>query len=230
MLMTDWSVIVGGAAVTVKKSLMAGCDPSRLYSAVSHITALNTMRAGLFNLCRLLALVGVAVLTSCAGVGGPPTVILTTDEIERLVQRQFPMDKRMLEIFDVNVKAPRISLLPERNRLGAVVDMRAKSILFVGSWSGQLKFDSALRWEPTDQSVRLSQVRVQDLAIDNTDALTRSAAERMGAAVAERMLEDMSLYTLPAERAAQMQALGLRPAGVNVTSRGIQVQFEALPK
>jgi hypothetical protein len=169
-------------------------------------------------------------LATCAGVGDPRSVTLTTADIERAIERQFPMDKRMLEIFDVNVKAPRISLLPERNRLGAVVDMRAKSILFVGSWSGQLKFDSALRWEPSDQSVRLSQVRVQDLAIDNADPLTRSAAERLGAAVAERMLEDMSLYTLPAERAAQMTAQGLRPAGVLVTSRGLQVNFESITK
>jgi hypothetical protein len=172
----------------------------------------------------------VAALMSCAGVGDPRSVTLTTDEIERLVARQFPVDKRMMEIFDVNVKAPRISLLPDRNRLGAVVDLRAKSILFVGSWQGQLKFDSALRWEPSDQTVRLDQVRVQDLVIDSVDPLTRSAAERLGAAVAERMLEDMSLYKLPADRAAQMTALGLKPANVVVTSRGVQVNFEALTK
>jgi hypothetical protein len=179
---------------------------------------------------RWAVLLSTLGLATCAGVGDPRSVILTTADIERAIERQFPMDKRMLEIFDVNVKAPRISLLPERNRLGAVVDMRAKSILFVGSWSGQLKFDSALRWEPSDQSVRLSQVRVQDLAIDNADPLTRSAAERLGAAVAERMLEDMSLYTLPAERAARMTAQGLRPAGVLVTSRGLQVNFESITK
>jgi hypothetical protein len=175
-------------------------------------------------------LAATVALVSCASVGDPRSVTLTTGDIERLVEKQFPVDKRMMEIFDVNIKAPRISLLPERNRLGAVVDVRAKSILFVGSWQGQLKFDSALRWNPSDQTVRLNQVRVQDLVIDSADPLTRSAAERLGAAVAERLLEDMSLYTLPPERAAQLSAQGLRPAGVLVTSKGVQVNFEALTK
>jgi hypothetical protein len=181
------------------------------------------LRLGLAAACAL-------VVVACATLGDPRSVTLSTADIERLMERQFPMDKRMLEIFDVNIKAPRINMLPDRNRVGAVLDMRAKSILFVGGWQGQLKFDSALRWDPTDQTVRLSQVRVQDLAIDNVDPLTRSAAERLGAAVAERMLEDMSLYQLPADRAAQMTAQGLRPAGVLVTSRGVQVNFESVTK
>jgi hypothetical protein len=187
-------------------------------------------RSKSFMAWPLAALGLVVALVSCASLGDARSVTLTTDEIERLVSRQFPVDKRMMEIFDVNVKAPRISLLPDRNRLAAVVDLRAKSILFVGSWQGQLKFDSALRWEASDQTVRLNQVRVQDLVIDSADPLTRSAAERLGAAVVERMLEDMSLYKLPAERAAQMAALGLKPGNVVVTSRGVQVNFEALTK
>jgi hypothetical protein len=177
-----------------------------------------------------LTVAALLAVAACAGVGDPRSITLTTAEIERLMERQFPIDKRMMEIFDVSIKAPRVNMLPDRNRVGAVLEMRAKSILFVGGWQGQLKFDSALRWDASDQTVRLSQVRVQDLAIDNTDPLTRSAAERLGAAVAERMLEDLSLYQLPAERAAQLTAQGLRPAGVVVTSRGLQVNFEPLSK
>jgi hypothetical protein len=165
------------------------------------------------------------LLASCAGVGGPPKVTLSAAEIEALVKRQFPMDRRMLEVFDVTINAPRISLLPERNRLAAVVDMKARSVLFASGVNGQLTFDSALRWEPADQTVRLLQVRVQDLALDNSNPLARSAGERMGGAVAERMLEDLVLYTLPADRAAQMAALGVKPAAVTVTSRGVEISF-----
>jgi hypothetical protein len=158
------------------------------------------------------------------------TYTLTADEIERLVQRKFPIDKRMLEVFDVTMNAPRISLLPERNRVAAVVRVNARSILVRGSWEGQLTLDSALRWEPSDQTVRLNQVRVQDLLVASADPLARSAAERMGAALAERMLEDLALYTLPPERAAQMRALGVAPAAVTVTSKGVEISFAALSK
>ncbi len=183
----------------------------------------NTSRRRLILLPAAAAL--AAALGGCAGVGGPPTVTLTAREIEALVKRQFPMDRRMLDLFDVTINAPSISLLPERNRLAAVVDMKARSNLFAGGLNGLLTLDSALRWEPTDQTVRLLQVRVQDLAVDNSNPLARTAAERMGGAVAERMLEDMVLYTLPPERAAQMKALGVRPSAVTVTSRGVEISF-----
>jgi hypothetical protein len=178
----------------------------------------------------VLTFPAAAALASCAGLGGPPTVTLSASDIERLVQRQFPIDRRMLDVFDVTLNAPRISLLPERNRVAAVVKVQARSILVRGSWQGQLTLDSALRWEPSDQTVRLNQVRVQDLAIEDATALSRSAAERMGAAMAERLLEDFALYTLPAERAAQMRALGMAPAAVTVTGKGVEISFASLSK
>jgi hypothetical protein len=181
-----------------------------------------------FSRRLVITLPAVAALASCAGMGGPTTVTLTASDIERLVQRRFPIDKRMLEVFDVTMNAPRISLLPERNRVAAVVKVNARSILVRGSWEGQLTLDSALRWEPSDQTVRLNQVRVQDLLIASADPLARSAGERMGAALAERMLEDFALYALPPERAAQMRALGVAPAAVTVTARGVEISFAAL--
>ncbi len=182
------------------------------------------MRRHLFAACTLLLFLG-----ACAGLGGPPTVTLSQSEIERLVERNFPVDRALLDVFDVTVNAPKVALVPERNRLAAVVAVRARDRLFGSSWQGQLNFDAALRWEPKDQTVRLSQVRVQDLALANPGALTRSTAERLGAALAERVLEDSSIYRLSAERAAQMRQLGYVPGAVTVTSRGVEITFAPAP-
>lgn len=164
-------------------------------------------------------------LAGCAGLLGPPTVTLTQAELERLVERNFPIERALLEVFDVTVNAPRLSLLPERNRLAAVVHVRVRNRLLLSYWQGQLTFDAALRWEARDQTVRLSQVRVQDLALDNPAAANRSTVERLGAALAERVLEDSSLYRLTAERAAKLAQQGLAPSAVTVTSRGVEISF-----
>lgn len=173
----------------------------------------------------LLACTATLLLSACAGLGGPPTVTLSQSEIERLVERNFPVDRALLDVFDVTVNAPKVALVPERNRLAAVVAVRARDRLFGSSWQGQLSFDAALRWEARDQTVRLSQVRVQDLALASPGALTRSTAERLGAALAERVLEESSIYRLSAERAAQMRQLGYVPGAVTVTSRGVEITF-----
>lgn len=179
----------------------------------------------------LVSLSGLAALGlgGCAGLLGPPTVTLSEADIARVMERHFPLDRSLLDIFDVTVNAPRIRLLPERNRLAAVVGVRARNRLLGLGWQGQLDFDAALRWDATDQTVRLSQVRVQDLAFVDPGAFNRNTVERLGAALAERVLEGSAIYRLPAERAAQLRAKGYVPGGVNVTPRGLEIGFVPLP-
>lgn len=181
---------------------------------------------------RLLeCLSGLALLSlgACAGLVGPPTVTLSEAEIAQLMARSFPLDRSLLDVFDVTVSAPRVRLLTERKRLAAVVGVQARNRLLGLSWQGQLDFDAALRWDASDQTVRLVQVRVQDLAFADPGALNRSAAERLGAALAERVLEGSAIYRLPAERAAQLRAKGHVPGSVDVTWRGLEIAFVPLP-
>lgn len=181
-----------------------------------------------------LPIVAALSLVGCAGLGGPPTVTISAGELEQIVERSFPIDRRFLEMLDVSVKSPKVSLLPERNRVAVVLGVRARDRVFANNWQGQLSFDAALRWESADQSLHLTQVRVQDLALDNPGAATRTAAERMGGALAERVLEDMSLYRLTPEKLAQLQSSaglpGLAPSAVTVTSRGVEITFAPVAK
>jgi len=178
----------------------------------------------------LLLAAPAAWLAGCASLGPPSSVTLTQRDIERLLERRFPLERRVTDLFDVTLKTPRVRLLAERNRLAAVLDVRARDRLLFGSWQGRLSFDTALRWEPRDQSVRLAQVRVEDLALDDPGSATRSTLERLGAALAERVLEDISLYELTADKARELTQAGVQPSGVAVTPRGVEITFSPLVK
>jgi hypothetical protein len=172
-----------------------------------------------------LALAAALLLVACAGLGGPPTVTLSERDLDALARRAFPVERRLLDVFDATVAPPRLRLVPERNRVAAQLDIGLRDRLFGGQWKGQLDFDAALRWEPNDQTVRLALVRVQDFKLVTTGALPRTAGEKLGAALAERVLEDFTLYRLPAERAQEMQRRGVVPGAVTVTSRGVEITF-----
>lgn len=193
---------------------------------------LHRIRRSSLALPALLCALALAALMviGCAGFGGPPTVTLRPGDIQALMQKHFPQERRLLEVLDVTIAAPRTRLLPESNRLGVVLDIQARDRVFGGSRQGRLDFDAALRWEPRDQTVRMTQVRVQDLSLDPEGSATRSRAERLGAAAVERLLEDLSLYQLRGEPAARMQQRGVVPTAVTVTSRGVEITFEALPR
>lgn len=171
------------------------------------------------------------VAWGCATLGGPLTWTLTPREIERLIEKNFPLERAVAEIFDATVQAPRLNLLPERNRIAAEVDVALRQRLLGLRWNGRIRFDSALRWDAGSQTLRLVQVRVQDLAIeDNVGSASRNAFERLGAALAERVLEGMLLYRLPPERARQLEGFGRAPSEVKVTPRGVEITFSPIER
>jgi len=81
------------------------------------------------------------------------------------------------------------------------------------------------RYEPADHSVRLQQVRVQRFAVDEPLAPLREQIERLGPGLAESMLEDVVVYTVPDEQLATLALLGLEPGEVAVTPRGVEIRL-----
>lgn len=214
------------------------------------------LRAGA-PLGALAALAAFGGLGGCAGFGGPTVITLTEADLQRLLARAFPLNRRLLEVLQVELPAPTLALQPERNRLGLVFLAQVQDRLTQRPLRGELGFDTALRFEPRDASVRLTQVRVHRLrrlpeptapgvtAAGGTPTAAApgpaaaggvgaaSAAEglvaSLGAAVAERMLEDLAVYRLPAERQAELRRLGLAPGAVTVTARGVEITLARQP-
>ena len=178
------------------------------------------------------ALVALA-LTGCAVLQSPNSVLLSEGDLQRLVQRHFPLEQRLAEVFEVTVSAPQLKLLPENNRVATALEVVARDRLFGGQWRGRLALDSALRYEPSDQSVRLAQVRVQSFSLDVAgarDASSGAQAQRLGALLAERVLEDFTVYRVPPERAAQLLRAGVTPGAVTVNSRGVEITLAPITR
>lgn len=197
-------------------------------------------QAAAVPLAALAGLGGLAGLSGCAGVGGPTVITLDEGDLVKLINRAFPVQRRVLDLMDVTLAAPTLRLQPERNRLALVLDLASQERLFGKSAKGRLGFDSALRYESSDASVRLVQVRVQQLSFEGgatvpgavaaalpAPAPAASApagiAQRLGQALAERMLENLSIYKLSPERLASLRQLGLQPGAVTVTARGVEI-------
>ena len=111
----------------------------------------------------------------------------------------------------------------ELNRLGSTFDLSAADRLFGKAVQGTLGIDCALRFEPADDSIRLTQVAVQQFQFDSGGSALPPQARRIGALLAERMLEDLAIYRLKPEQAERLRAAGLRAGTVAVTSRGVEV-------
>lgn len=177
----------------------------------------------------------VLLATGCASLTRPETVTLSEAELTRLLARSFPLDRRLLEVLDVRMEAPRLRLLPERNRMGVLAAVQGRDRLFGGAWTAQLDFDSQLRFDAVDQSLRLADVRVHGLRLEGGDRADTGAGgqeallRRVGPLLAERLLDGLVIYRLSPERAQALARQGVRPTSVQITRGGVEIGFEPLP-
>ena len=165
-------------------------------------------------------------LAGCASLGGPRTLTFSDAELSELLAKRFPMDRRVAELVDVTVSSPRVWLIPDRNRLGTSFDVQAGDRLWGKALQGKLALDYALRFEPSDESIRLTQVRVQQFQLDTASSPIPLPAQRIGGLLAERMLEDLAIYHLKPEQSERMRRAGYQTSAVNVTSRGVEITLQ----
>jgi hypothetical protein len=178
-------------------------------------------------------LAALAGLAGCAGGFGTPVIAFSRRELQALLESRFPIDRRLLEVFDVQLRGPRLGLLPERNRVALELAIGTRDRLRGLAYEGRLAFDSELRWHAAQGSLLLAQVRVNDFTLDGAGGASaraeRSGVERLGGALVERLLDEMVVYTLPPERAQALSARGLAPGAVKVTAVGVEVTLERRP-
>ncbi|MFM2055129.1 MAG: hypothetical protein RL456_3166 [Pseudomonadota bacterium] len=141
----------------------------------------------------------------------------------------FPAQRRVLEIFDLRMSAPKLKLLPQENRLMIGFDLGVAQVLLGRGQEmrGQLMFSSGLRWEPADATVRLDRVRREHLAFEGLPAPLASSVNRWGGWLAAELLEGREVHRVERGTLERLGWVGLKPSSLKVTPSGIAVGFDA---
>jgi hypothetical protein len=173
-----------------------------------------------FLLTRLLLLVFV-LLTACAT--GPRSIEIPQARLEAALARRFPLETRAGELFLVKVGQPRLALLPDSNRVRLDFGVEASDRIVRSAVHGELALSFGLRYEPSDSSVRLADVRVERMEVQGLPERWRKDVEPAAALVVEQLLEGMALHTFTADELAR--ARGWRPGAIRVTPTGLLVEL-----
>lgn len=168
------------------------------------------------------ALPALGWLAGCAALETQDLVFSETD-LALMLARQFPQSRKVLEVIELQVANPHLTLQPERNRVATSFDLIANDRLFGNHASGHLMLDYALRFDAADHSVRMKDVRVQSLSLDSGSSTLRGQAQRLGILASEHLLENLAIYKMKPEQADRMDRFGLEARSVAVTARGLEV-------
>ena len=175
------------------------------------------------TIAALAALLAAALLAGCLAFG-PRTVDVPQARLQELIARRFPVDKRLLDAIDVTVDSPRLSLQPDSNRIALELALRAGTGGAISAqMNGSLLVSEGLRFEPSDNTVRLVDVRVERFAIDGLPGHWQRQLDRLGKPLAKALLDDQVLYALRPKDVAGLEGRGVRPGDLRVTATGLSI-------
>lgn len=156
----------------------------------------------------------------------PRTIEVSQEQLLAQVSGQFPFNRRMLDFFDVTVSAPRLTMLPQENRIATELDVDTGRTLLTEGFKGRLALSYGLRYEPGDQSVRLADVRLDRFQMEGVPDALKTRTGRLGSVLAEELLNGFTVYRFKPEDLKIALGLGFTPGAIHVTARGVALTLE----
>jgi hypothetical protein len=172
---------------------------------------------------------GGLLLPARSGLAMPGNFTFSERELQAQLAQRFPIQRSLLDMFDLRLFDPQLRLDPQTRRLSTELNLLASDTRSGRSLRGRLALGYALRFEPSDHSIRLVKPRVERFdfeAAPGTSLRRDEATQRLVMALAERLLEDLVLYRVPAQRLALLRAIGFRPGTISVTPAGVEITIE----
>jgi hypothetical protein len=165
------------------------------------------------------------LLSSCATLLGPRQMEIPVERLQAALAGRFPFNNRYLELLDIRVSNPRVTLQPHSNRVLTSLDAAVAPPFMNKSWLGNLAISGQLRFDPARNALVLAEPRVETFDVQGLDPLYANQIRLVGSLLAEQMLKDVPLYTFEPD---QLRYAGTRFNPTRITTRpnSLVVTFE----
>jgi hypothetical protein len=154
-------------------------------------------RRRVFKAAGALALGGV--LASCANIVGPRRVELPQARLQAGLERRFPLHNRMLELFDVQLTHPRLTIQPETDRIVLTLDVSVAPPFLRQSWSGTMALSGHLLLDAQRNAVLLADTHLDRFDVNGIDASRARDLEHAADLLVSQLVRDMPVYTFRPE-------------------------------
>ncbi|MEG0557089.1 MAG: DUF1439 domain-containing protein [Comamonas sp.] len=172
----------------------------------------------------MVATASVALIaTACSGKSVPSSVSVSSAKLQEMVAKRFPRQFPVAGMLQLKLHSPVLGLLPERNALNAVLQADLSGPVLKQGYGGHLNLDFALRYEPTDRTLRAHQIKVNSLEMNGLAPAMSDMLATYTNALAEQALGQVVLYQLQDKDLALVDALAMEPGAITVTPQGLTI-------
>ena len=178
-----------------------------------------------FPALRRTVILLCSLLVACASLLGTQEREIPLIVLQQSLQKKFPFNHRYLELFDMTVSNPVLSLQPDTNRVATTLDARIAPPLLKKSWEGKVVISGALKIDPARSAIVLTEPRVDNLTIDAATGTYTGKLNQLGMLLAEDLLDNTVIYTFKPEE-IKVAGVRFRPAKITTRANGLVVSFE----
>ena len=170
--------------------------------------------------------VAVSLLTACSSLLAPRTIELSQPRLQALLAERLAVPAQRMGPFFFRVGEPRLTLQPALNRVAVGLEVGVGSpYIPMPTLAGSLRVSQRLRFEPSDNTVRLSDVSVERFVVAGLPQALQSVIDSYARPLAGAVLEDTVLYALRADDIAAMKRHRLRPGAIHVKDASIEIEL-----
>lgn len=169
-------------------------------------------------------LLACAMLASCASLIGPREVEIPLYKLQEGIERRFPLNNRVLELLDIRLSRPQLSL-PGAERVALAMEAYVAPPFINQSWSGSLALSGRLYLDAQRGAVLMNETRVDEVAIDGMDEARQRQLGKVANALVSKVVRDVPVYTFGLE---ELRYAGVQfvPTRITTTPRALVVTLE----
>lgn len=168
----------------------------------------------------IYVIVSCLSLASCSSLIGQRQVEIPLEKLQQGLDKKFPLENKYLEIFNVSLTNPKLTLQPETSRITAIVDAVVAPFFLKQERKGRLSFSGRLQFDAMKSAVVLTDVRIENVFLDGKEMSDSKQIAGISRLLADQLQKSVALYTFKSE--------DLRYAGVSFVVSGIVTKPDAL--
>ena len=167
-----------------------------------------------------LGVLACMALAACASLVGPREIAISRDKLQAGVERGFPINDRPIELFDIELSRPRLTLQAGSDRVALSMDALVAPRVIHHSWRGSMALSGRLVVDAARGAVFVSEPRVEQFAIEGMNEKHQRNFGKIADMLMHKVVGDVPVYSFRPE--------DLRYGGVQFVPTGIRVTEQAL--
>ncbi len=163
---------------------------------------------------------------------GPRPIDISERKLMQLMAQRFPLRQRHLGLVDLTLDQPRLRLMPQEDRIGTELNYRVGTLVpGLPAMQGVMGLSYGLRFEASDRTLRLTQVRLEKLGVEGLSAAQADQVRQLaGSLLAGELLQEMVVHQLKAEDLDAVGRRGYRPGTLKVVPGGLRLVLEPMAR